>query len=376
MLPGQFIPGADSHSRAYGAYGAVGFGVGSTTLGFGWSTGYIYFTVAKQRRVVFRGALQPWVSGKDIVLELLRRWGAKQSGGMSVEFVDAERQLPIAVPQHDREHDGGGRGAERHLRGGRSHGCLVPRQGDRAGDLPYPRVSPGRDASYEIDETLELDAVQPMIAKPYSPGQRLSRGRGGAGAAHVRQGPDRLLHERQLRRPALRGAGSARRPRAGLPRGGEVAGGLSGLGWSGDPDRGGGPAPRRGVDRGRLPVRRRRDPPVLVRPVLRPGPRRASPRDSARSRPSTGTGRTGWAWAARATSRAPPSSRRPPSSGTWRRRASSASPGNRSGSGSDRPTARGFDYRASISRERTGQYAPWSCRVHQAPVALSRQRGP
>ena len=42
-MPGQFIPGADSHSRAYGAYGAVGIGVGSTTLGFGWSTGYIYF---------------------------------------------------------------------------------------------------------------------------------------------------------------------------------------------------------------------------------------------------------------------------------------------------------------------------------------------
>jgi 3-isopropylmalate dehydratase small subunit len=33
VVPGQFIPGADSHSRAYGAYGAVGIGVGSTTLG-------------------------------------------------------------------------------------------------------------------------------------------------------------------------------------------------------------------------------------------------------------------------------------------------------------------------------------------------------
>src|SRR6185436_10820557 len=44
VMPGQFIPGADSHSRAYGAYGAVGIGVGSTTLGFGWATGYIYFT--------------------------------------------------------------------------------------------------------------------------------------------------------------------------------------------------------------------------------------------------------------------------------------------------------------------------------------------
>ena len=97
VMPGQFIPGADSHSRAYGAYGAVGIGVGSTTLGFGWATGYIYFTLAEGSGASsFSGRLQPWVSGKDIVLELLRRWGAKQSQGMSVEFVDADRQLPIA----------------------------------------------------------------------------------------------------------------------------------------------------------------------------------------------------------------------------------------------------------------------------------------
>src|SRR5207237_3862640 len=83
VVPGQLIPGADSHSRAYGAYGAVGIGVGSTTLGFGWSTGYVYLTVARARRVVLAGALQPWVSGKDIVLRLLELWGAQQSQGMS-----------------------------------------------------------------------------------------------------------------------------------------------------------------------------------------------------------------------------------------------------------------------------------------------------
>ncbi|TMF58066.1 MAG: hypothetical protein E6I19_02325, partial [Chloroflexi bacterium] len=77
VVPGALIPGADSHSRAYGAYGALGYGVGSTTLGFGWATGYVYFTVAAQRRVVFKGRLQPWVSGKDVVLALLSRWGAK-----------------------------------------------------------------------------------------------------------------------------------------------------------------------------------------------------------------------------------------------------------------------------------------------------------
>ena len=89
VFPGQFIPGADSHSRAYGAYGALGIGVGSTTLGFGWATGYVYVTLARARRVVFTGRMQPWVGGKDIVLALLRRWGAQQAQGMSVEFVDA-----------------------------------------------------------------------------------------------------------------------------------------------------------------------------------------------------------------------------------------------------------------------------------------------
>jgi 3-isopropylmalate/(R)-2-methylmalate dehydratase large subunit len=170
VLPGQFIPGADSHSRAYGAYGAVGFGVGSTTLGFGWSTGYIYFTVARQRRVVFRGALQPWVSGKDIVLELLRRWGAKQSGGMSVEFVDAERQLPIAYRNTIANMMAEGEALNGIFAADEVTDAWYRAKGIAPEDLPYPRVSPGRDAVYELDETLELDAVEPMIAKPYSPG--------------------------------------------------------------------------------------------------------------------------------------------------------------------------------------------------------------
>ena len=168
ILPGQFVPGADSHSRAYGAYGAIGIGVGSTTLGFGWSTGYIYFTLAPARRVVFRGELKPWVSGKDIVLSLLERWGASQSRGMSVEFVDADGHLPIPY---------------------RNTICNMMAEGEAqngifAADdityawyrdkgietLPYPRIRPGGDAAYEIDEELDLSGIRPMVAKPFSPG--------------------------------------------------------------------------------------------------------------------------------------------------------------------------------------------------------------
>src|SRR5437762_4622946 len=170
VLPGQFIPGADSHSRAYGAYGAVGFGVGSTTLGFGWATGYIYFTLAKQRRVVFRGGLQPWVAGKDIVLELLRRWGAKQSGGMSVEFVDADRQLPIAYRNTIANMMAEGEALNGIFAQDEVTDAWYREKGIAPETLPYPKVAPGADAIYELDEELRLDSVEPMIAKPYSPG--------------------------------------------------------------------------------------------------------------------------------------------------------------------------------------------------------------
>jgi 3-isopropylmalate/(R)-2-methylmalate dehydratase large subunit len=167
VSPGQFIPGADSHSRAYGAYGAVGFGVGSTTLGFGWSTGYIYFTLARQRRVVFEGQLQPWVSGKDIVLELLRRWGPRQSQGMSVEFIDAEKQLPVAF-----RNTVANMMAEAEAMNGifaRDEMTDAWYRAKGITELPYPRVGPGPDAVYEIDETVALSEIAPMIAKPFAP---------------------------------------------------------------------------------------------------------------------------------------------------------------------------------------------------------------
>ncbi|HEX5131433.1 MAG TPA: aconitase family protein [Candidatus Krumholzibacteria bacterium] len=174
VYPGMFIPGADSHSRAYGAYGAVGVGVGSTTLGFGWSTGYIYFTPARARRVVFTGVLQPWVTGKDVVLKLLERWGAKQSQGMSVELVDANGQLPIAYRNTI---------ANMMAEAEALNGIFAPDDITAAwfaskgfAGMPIPRIQPGANARYAIDETLDLSEVVPMVARPFSPGNAVPAG--------------------------------------------------------------------------------------------------------------------------------------------------------------------------------------------------------
>ncbi len=167
VVPGAFLAGADSHSRAYGAYGAVGIGVGSTQLGFGWSTGYIYFTPAKRRRVVFHGRLRPWVSGKDVVLALLRRWGKALSLGMSVELVDRDRQLP--TPYRNTI-------ANMMAEGEAQNGIFAPDEVTyewyrRKGvPLTYPHIASGEDFTWDIDERLDLSELVPFIAKPFAPG--------------------------------------------------------------------------------------------------------------------------------------------------------------------------------------------------------------
>jgi 3-isopropylmalate/(R)-2-methylmalate dehydratase large subunit len=172
IMPGQFIAGADSHSRAYGAYGAVAIGVGSTTLGFGWSTGYVYFTPARPRRVVLTGELQPWVGGKDIVLELLKRWGAKQSQGMSVEFVDEDGRLPIPYRNTI---------CNMMAEAEAQNGIFAPdevtydwflKKGMTT--LPYPRIEPGRDARYDIEDVIDLSEIVPTIARPFHPSNAVS----------------------------------------------------------------------------------------------------------------------------------------------------------------------------------------------------------
>jgi 3-isopropylmalate/(R)-2-methylmalate dehydratase large subunit len=187
VLPGQVIAGADSHSRAYGAYGAVGIGVGSTALGFGWATGQVFVTVPEQRRVVLHGHLQPWVSGKDVVLELLRRWGSAQAGRMSVELVDRDGSLPIAYRNTI---------ANMMAEAEALNGLFAPDAVTRAWYaargvtvFPYPPVAPGEEATYAADESLDLEEIVPMIARPFSP----SRAVPAAELAAERLGFDKAL---------------------------------------------------------------------------------------------------------------------------------------------------------------------------------------
>ena len=102
------------------------------------------------------------------MLDLLRRWGAAQAQGMSVEFVDEGRQLPIAY-----RNTIANMMAEAEATNGIFAEDEITQAWYRAKgivELPYPRLSPGADAVYAIDETLPLSEIVPLIAKPFAPG--------------------------------------------------------------------------------------------------------------------------------------------------------------------------------------------------------------
>ena len=321
VLPGQFIPGADSHSRAYGAYGAVGMGVGSTTLGFGWATGYVFMTVASARRVVFTGRLQPWVSGKDVVLDLLRRWGTGQAEGMSVELVDASMQLPMAYRNTI---------ANMMAEAEALNGIFAPDEVTASWyrakgivDLPYPTIAPGADATYVRDETVSLTDIVPMIARPFSPGnasaaeeiarERITFDKALIGSCTNGSYEDLLAAALVIRAARDQGAGRAVKELVDLSR----------FGWRRTPDRAAGSAAGRRVGCGGVSDRRAdRFDSRGAGPVSARG-RTDWSADSAPSRRSIATGRIAWASAVKGISPVLRSWRHRRWSVTWRRRASS-----------------------------------------------------
>ena len=86
VAPGEVIIGADSHTCTYGAVGAMATGVGSTDMAAGMATGEAWFKVPEAIKVVLTGKLQPYVSGKDVILYLIGLIGVDGARYMSLEF--------------------------------------------------------------------------------------------------------------------------------------------------------------------------------------------------------------------------------------------------------------------------------------------------
>ncbi len=86
IVPGDIIIGADSHTCTHGALGAFSTGMGSTDLAFAMITGGNWFKVPQSIKVVLTGKPGQYTTGKDIILEIIRRIGVDGALYKTLEF--------------------------------------------------------------------------------------------------------------------------------------------------------------------------------------------------------------------------------------------------------------------------------------------------
>lgn len=86
VASGDVIIGADSHTCTYGALGAFSTGVGSTDCAAGIATGKAWFRVPSAIKFNLTGKLNPWVSGKDVILCIIGMIGVDGALYQSMEF--------------------------------------------------------------------------------------------------------------------------------------------------------------------------------------------------------------------------------------------------------------------------------------------------
>jgi 3-isopropylmalate/(R)-2-methylmalate dehydratase large subunit len=166
VLPGDLVIGADSHTCTYGALGAFATGVGSTDLAAAMLTGELWFKVPQSMKFVINGKMPKWVSGKDLILNIIGRIGVGGALYKAMEFTgDTISKLPMA----DRLSM-----ANMAIEAGAKNGIFAPdaittQYVETRAKRPYKFYSSDADAVYA--DIIEIDAskLEPQIAFPHLP---------------------------------------------------------------------------------------------------------------------------------------------------------------------------------------------------------------
>jgi len=85
-LPGQTLLGSDSHTPTAGAVGMLAIGAGGMDIAVAMGNGEYHITMPEVVKVNLKGELHPWVTAKDIILELLKRLSVKGGVGKVFEY--------------------------------------------------------------------------------------------------------------------------------------------------------------------------------------------------------------------------------------------------------------------------------------------------
>ena len=166
-VPGKTLIGSDSHTPTGGGLGMLAFGAGGLDVAVAMGGGAYYITMPKMYKVNLVGSLQKNATAKDISLEILRILSVKGGVGAIIEW-GGEGIRDLTVPQRATITNMGAElGATTSIfPSDEQTKKFLEAQG--RGDAYVPLES-DPDAVYDLEITINLDELKPMIACPHSP---------------------------------------------------------------------------------------------------------------------------------------------------------------------------------------------------------------
>lgn len=165
--PGYTLLGSDSHTPTGGGIGMLAIGAGGLDVAVAMAGGPYHLTMPKVCKVVLEGRLQPWVTAKDIILELLRRLTVKGGVGKIFEYA-GEGLKYLTVPERATIANMGAElGATTSIFPSDDVTYTFMKAQEREDD--WIELKADEDASYDEEITINLSELEPLIAKPHSP---------------------------------------------------------------------------------------------------------------------------------------------------------------------------------------------------------------
>jgi aconitate hydratase len=166
--PGKLMIGSDSHTCAAGSMGMLAMGSGGLDITSAAAGMPYYINMPKIFGVELSGPLPDWVSAKDIILEMLRRYDVKGGVGYIIEYFGDGLQQLSAWDRHVIANMGAELGATTTVFPSDGMTKLMLKQEGREEDWQELKADEG--ASYDKQGHINLSELEPLIAKPTSPG--------------------------------------------------------------------------------------------------------------------------------------------------------------------------------------------------------------
>ena len=166
-VPGKTLLGSDSHTPTSGGLGMLAIGAGGLDVAVAMAGEPFYLPMPEVVLVRLTGELAPWVSAKDVILELLRRLSVKGGVGKVIEY-GGPGVATLTVPQRATITNMGAElGATSSLFPSDEQTRLFLAAQGREQDWRPLAADP--DAAYDAIVEIDLSALEPLVAQPHSP---------------------------------------------------------------------------------------------------------------------------------------------------------------------------------------------------------------